>query len=148
MKIYGPYTRKDGRKHILIYDGKSRRTVSYPKWLMEQYLGRLLEDWETVDHINRDFTDDSLENLRVLSRSQHTREDNRYVKPIETVCVWCGKSVQRLPSDMRYYSKKGKAGPFCGKSCSGSYGAEIQNRKIDKLPIQPFPISEYYYLKK
>jgi hypothetical protein len=44
MKIYGPYTRKDGRKHVIVhYDGGRIRTVSYPKWLMEQHLGRELE---------------------------------------------------------------------------------------------------------
>ena len=38
MKIYGPYTRKeDNRQHVIIIDGEKRRTVSYPKFLMEQH---------------------------------------------------------------------------------------------------------------
>lgn len=64
MKIYGPYTRLDGRK-IIIIDG---RTVSYPKYLLEQHLGRKLTDNETCDHIDGDFTNNSISNLRVLSR--------------------------------------------------------------------------------
>jgi len=66
-KVYGPYTREDGRKHVIHYDGKTRRTQSYPRYLMEQHLGRELLPNETVDHINEDFTDDRIENLQLLS---------------------------------------------------------------------------------
>ena len=70
MKIYGPYLRKDGRKHVVIInDDGTSCTRSYPRLLLEQKLGRPLLDTETVDHIDGDFTNDSFENLRVLSRS-------------------------------------------------------------------------------
>jgi len=70
LKMYGPYLRKDGRKHILWYDTitKQKITESYPKYLMEKYLGRKLTKDETVDHINNDFTDNRIENLQILSR--------------------------------------------------------------------------------
>lgn len=63
--------RADGRKHVIIYDHetKKRRTQSYPRYIMEQLLGRALEDWETVDHIDEDFTNDDPANLQILSRS-------------------------------------------------------------------------------
>lgn len=49
--IYGPYARSDGRKHMILIDENGfRTTISYPKYLMEQYLGRKLADDETVDH--------------------------------------------------------------------------------------------------
>jgi len=72
MKIYGPYLRKDGRKHIIIIhnDGRSQ-TRSYPRLLLEQKLGRELKEDETVDHIDGDFTNDAPENLRVLSRAEN-----------------------------------------------------------------------------
>ena len=34
---------------------------------MENHLGRLLEDWETVDHIDNDETNDEISNLQILS---------------------------------------------------------------------------------
>ena len=74
--IYGPYKRKDGRKHLVLYDTgiKSKQTVSYPKYLVEQHYRITLKDNETVDHINNDFSDDSLENLQVLDRATNIRK--------------------------------------------------------------------------
>lgn len=74
MKVYGPYKRKDGRQHVIVYyeDGR-QRTVSYPKFLMERHLGRELHpDKETIDHINNDFNDNRLENLRIIDRVSHS----------------------------------------------------------------------------
>lgn len=73
----GPYTRKDNRKIISIKIGDSWRTISYPKYLMEEYLGRFLNDDETVDHINADFTDDRIENLQILTRAQNAAKAHK-----------------------------------------------------------------------
>lgn len=73
MKISKPYTRPDGRKHVIITkeDG-SKTTRSYPRFLLEEKLGRKLLPEETVDHIDGNFKNDSPENLRVLSRSENS----------------------------------------------------------------------------
>jgi hypothetical protein len=44
MKVWGPYKRKDGRQIVIVVErnGK-RRTVSYPKWILELQLGRKLD---------------------------------------------------------------------------------------------------------
>jgi hypothetical protein len=73
VKVYGPYSRPDGRKHVVLYENGQRTTVSYPKWLMEQKLGRKLEPNETVHHVNGDFTDDRLDNLQVIDKHDHLR---------------------------------------------------------------------------
>jgi len=75
-KVYGPYTRKDGRKHVIHYDGKTRKTQSYPRFLMERHLGRPLLPEEHVDHINGDYTDDRLENLQLLSQAENNRKSS------------------------------------------------------------------------
>ncbi len=75
MRIYGPYKRKDGRKHVvIIYEDGTRQTKSYPRLMMEQHLGRGLTKEETVDHINNDFTDDRIENLQILSLSDSCKK--------------------------------------------------------------------------
>jgi hypothetical protein len=147
MRVYGPYTRKDGRKHVVLWNGETTQTVSYPRYIMEAHLGRKLEEWETVDHINRDFTDDRIENLRLVGRSQHSKDDATYAKLIKNECVWCGTKLLRRPSKMREAAKRAQAGPFCSKKCIGEYGRMVQNSML-RLPIQDSPQSEYYQKEK
>lgn len=45
----------------------------YHRWLMEQKLGRKLSSDELVHHVNEDTMDNRIENLEVMSRSEHTR---------------------------------------------------------------------------
>lgn len=119
MKVYGPYTRKDGRKHIILYDGINRTTISYPKYLMEQHLGRKLEDWETVDHINEDFTDDRIENLQILSRADNIRKSIVPEELINITCGWCSKITTKKAKDVRGNEKKGYLIHYCDRSCAG-----------------------------
>lgn len=41
--------------------------------VMESHLGRKLEDYETVHHINGDKTDNRIDNLRIMSKKEHLR---------------------------------------------------------------------------
>jgi len=43
------------------------------RWIMENHLGRKLERWEHVHHINGDSRDNRIENLQVLSNSEHQK---------------------------------------------------------------------------
>lgn len=150
-KIYGPYTAKDGRQRVFItYKNGRKRTVSYPKWLKEQELGRELDPVkETIDHINRDFTDNTPDNLRIIPISLHVQEDVKRVKLIVLSCIYCGEQTKpRSPRFARRAAKNNKAGPFCSKRCSGKYGAELQNGRQKRLDAQNPIDSEYYILKK
>lgn len=149
MQIYGPYTRPNGRRLIIevSHRGK-RRTVSYPKWLLEQQLGRKLHpDKETVDHIDSDLNNNDINNLRIMPRKEHSTEDTRRVKFVDFQCPWCDKNFARSPRLVRDKSKKKKAGPFCSRRCAGKYSRKLQLKLIDKLGPQPFLISEYYKKK-
>lgn len=53
-------------------NGKQHRLHRY---VMEQHLGRRLERWEHVHHINDDSYDNRLENLVVLSNSDHQKQE-------------------------------------------------------------------------
>jgi len=134
MKVYGPYTRKDGRKHVILYDPKTqkRTTVSYPKYLMEQHLGRKLGIDKTVDHIDDDFTNDDLGNLQILTRLENVKKSH-LLRPAEFYifeCPICKVHFKSRMSDYRYHQeKKGKAGPFCSKTCAGVYGTDVQNNR-------------------
>jgi len=133
MKVYGPYTRKDGRQHVILYDGTIKKTVSYGKYLLEQYLGRNLLPDETCDHIDGDFTNNDLSNLQVLTRrdnilkyaKEHPKEIGQYI------CPQCKKQfVKEVRSVRGNQIKQGKKGPFCSKSCAGKYGNNVQNGRV------------------
>lgn len=95
MKVYGPYSRKDGRQVVILKTPKknNHRTVSYPKYLAEMSLGRYLDDDETIDHIDGDFTNNELGNLRVVKRSEHCRSHVPAKNLIKFNCPVCGKQV-------------------------------------------------------
>lgn len=127
MKIYGPYLRKDGRQHIIIVDEGKKRTVSYPKWIMEQAIGRSLASNETVHHKDEDPLNNEITNLEILDRSTHGKLHAKRVAPVEFLCVWCGKAGTQRANHLRNNGKQGKAGPFCSRHCAGEYGASVQN---------------------
>lgn len=145
-KVYGPYLRDDGRQIVIIKDDNGgSRTVSWPKYLMEQHLGRQLDpDAETVDHINRNKDDNDLNNLRLVPRNEHSRDDTRRVKLVKSKCSMCDKEFERSPRLMRDKNKKGRRGIFCSRRCAGRYSRKLQLGLIEKFPVQPHVESEYY----
>lgn len=149
MQVYGPYTRPNGRRLVIVVDknGK-RRTVSYPKWLLEQQLKRKLDpDKETVDHIDSNLHNNELSNLRIMPRDEHSKEDTRRVKWIDFSCPWCDKTFSRSPRLVRDKAKKNRSGPFCSRNCAGKYSRMLQLKLIDKLAPQPYIVSEYFKKK-
>ena len=124
MKVYGPYTRKDGRQHVVLYKDGVRKTVSYPKYLLEQKIGRLLLPSETCDHIDNDHTNNCLDNLQVLTRSNNARKQMT-LKPAEVktfICPVCNTSFTKRLSIVRGNLRKGRSGPYCSRSCAGKGG--------------------------
>lgn len=149
-KVYGPYNRKDGRQHVIvIFPDKKRKTVSYPKYLIENHLQRYLEQDETVDHIDCDFTNNSLSNLRILKRGEHTRQDVKRYAGQDFKCPECNKSFSlsgRKLHNAIHNRKKGKAGPFCGRSCAGKYSKKVQTDQSERLKVKQV-VPEYTTLK-
>lgn len=144
-KVNGPYDRKDGRQHIILNNtnlangikGKTK-TISYPKAIIEVELKRRLSPNETVDHIDKNPLNNNLCNLQVLSRKAHVLLDAKRRKPIIVNCTICGKLFEANRGQLR----KDKSGFFCSRSCSGKYGAEIQNGR--RVKVEKVFNVEYY----
>lgn len=125
MKVYGPYVhttgRLKGRRYLtIINDDGTKTSMLYSRYLMEQHLGRKLSSAEHVDHIDDDFTNDSIENLQILSVSENVKKDHlrRPDKEIlDLVCVGCGASFTREGRRERGNRKQGKTGPYCTRGC-------------------------------
>lgn len=123
MKVYGPYTRKDNRKHVcIVYSDGSKKTKSYAKYLLEQQLGRELTEDETADHINNDPSDDRIENLQVLSRSDNIAKAAALLPGRQMytfTCLECGKQATKYLNYVLNNTRMGKRGPFCSRRCAG-----------------------------
>jgi hypothetical protein len=130
-KVYGPYKRKeDGREHVILvkYVDREKKslTVSFPKYKMELHLGRYLSDDETIDHDDGDFTNNDISNLKIMSRVGNASKGAIKVEVQDSLCKWCS-AVFKPSRQQRYARVENRAGPFCSKSCSGKYGASVQN---------------------
>lgn len=149
FKVFGPYSKGAGTKRkivIVVYKDGRRRTVSYPKWIMEQHLGRELGIDETVDHWDTDIDNNDLSNLSVINRSEHSANDTRRVDPIELECPWCGELFSRQPRKLRERAKSGQP-VFCSKSCAGKYSRFLQLKLIDAFAPAEHVESVYYKRK-
>lgn len=128
VKVFGPYqSKKDLRLRVVLenIDG-SKTTVSYPKYLMEIAQGRYLDSDETVDHIDGDYLNNNLDNLRVLKRNIHAKNDVVRNMDIKVSCQWCGRKFTIKGSTIKDRNRR-NTGCFCSKRCTGLYGVAIQN---------------------
>ena len=127
FKVYGPYTRKsDGRQIVrlrAVDKPHNMKTISYPKYLVEVYLDRTLNPDEVVDHIDGDFLNNDLSNLRIVDRSTHTKSHQNLKVSQCKFCVVCGKEFQ---------SKSGKRITCGSKSCAGKLAHIIGYNKGHK----------------
>jgi len=124
-KIYGPYqSKKDLRIRIMVYDGIHKITISYPKFIMECKLQRLLENNEEVHHKDNLEFNDIIENFEIKTNKEHKKE--HMIAAEYFICPICktgfkleGIKLSRYKTERKRFSNM--AGPFCSKSCAGTY---------------------------
>ena len=115
LQTYGPYTRRDGRMHVILVRHnsagsiESRRTVSYPKYLVEKYLDTYIDERYTIDHIDGDFTNNELDNLRIVLRDRHSSSHALMRETLTKQCVVCGGSFNTTHANRA----------TCSKHCAG-----------------------------
>lgn len=124
-KCYGPYERKDGRRHVVLVHNitKQKKTVSYPKYKMELKLGKYLEPNEEIHHINEFIWDDREENLQIINKIEHKKNhqlgNSKYLPEIHK-CAVCGKDMLLNSNQVRQrVCKQIIKGPYCSRQCQG-----------------------------
>ena len=149
VKKNGPYQGKDSRlRLILTYNDSHKQTISYPRYVMENYLGRYLSSTEQIDHIDGNPLNNDISNLQILPIKVHQQLDANRNKDAIAVCKYCGKEflIEGKTLSNRNRKDRHQSGYFCSRRCSGKYGVEIQlglrnHRKEDKI------VSETYKVK-
>ena len=84
-------TNPEGRKTLILFNNKDdRSSTQYARYLLAVKLGRFLAPEETVDHIDGDKRNDSIDNLQVLSLAENVRKSHKK-EDYHCVCPICGK---------------------------------------------------------
>ena len=63
------YTCSDGR--IRVYDPETKKVRSYPRYVMEQHIGRSLSSNEDVHHIDENPLNNDISNLKIIAHGEH-----------------------------------------------------------------------------
>lgn len=129
MKQYLYTNQKDGRSRIVIVnDDGSHTSKSYPRFLIEQSIGRELFPNEDVHHKDGDVTNNSLDNLEIIPHGEHQKIHSTKYFDIEKVCCVCGKTfIFTAKQQSNYYSdlnRGRKRGLTCSKRCASIFGAK------------------------
>ena len=136
-KLYGPYSSKqDGRlRCVIVFPNGTKKTISYPKYIVEKHYNRELKENETVDHIDGNFLNNDISNLRIIGRNEHAYNDVKRNKDVIYKCDYCGKEFIIKGDKLNYIFRKDRENTahFCSKQCVGKYNAERQHNKIDKI---------------
>lgn len=111
------------------FEDGTKRTVLQHREIMEKHLSRKLESCEHVHHLDENKRNNAIGNLEVLSNIEHGRQHAKRADLAKLVCLFCSKEFERIARHERNNRKKGKVGPFCGKSCTGKWSRQKQLRE-------------------
>lgn len=93
-----------------------RQRIYQHRWVMEQEIGRKLTNSEFVHHINGNKQDNSIENLVLVTKENHSREHQSVIKKLEVAIGLLRFVIKNDPSNLnvnwlnnvRYYMEVGK----------------------------------------
>lgn len=119
------YYDRYGYARVMGADGRLR---GEHRVVVEEATGRKLAKSEHVHHKNHVKDDNRLENLEVLTVTEHIREhhaERRVEKVVTLSCPTCGARFEMMPGRVRYRRKK-YVDIYCSRKCSAAAGRAAQ----------------------
>lgn len=151
--LYVVFHKSEGRRYanlVPMDTNKNRKTISYARYLMSVKEHRILEEWEHVDHIDNDKTNDSIDNLQILSITENNKKYAKFhgVTYVKLKCPNCGTIFSRQKRNT-FLSKSGKF-TGCSRTCSATFGVNLHNnpnniellKKLNENVICEYTINE------
>lgn len=113
-------TNTNRRRVDLVNNSKDRTTISFARYLVCVDRGSLLPDGYEVDHIDRDCSNDALDNLQVLSVEEHKEKTRLEATTgrtmVELTCQNCFKGFKREKRNV-----KPNTSPKCSRKCNAQF---------------------------
>lgn len=137
-KTYVYINSNDKRTRLVIKNADGKITSkSYPRVIMERYLGRQLLPDEDVHHIDGDVTNNSIENLQIIKHGEHQKQHSKKYFDKKAICQVCGREfIWDSKRQRRYYAdlKRNKSRIIsCSIQCSSYYGRMKQLNRINEI---------------
>lgn len=128
---YKLFHKKMGRWQVCLWSPKTnkRRTLLYSKYLMSIKEGRILGRDEEVDHVDGDRTNDSLDNLEIVTGDENRRraaDRSPGRTMVSLTCPQCSGAFER--ERRQTHLVKGGNATFCSRSCASKYYS--QKRRV------------------
>ena len=113
-------SKQDGRSRVDLFNSNAdRTTISYARYLLSIKLGRFLAENEEADHINKDNTDDSLDNIQLLTVEEHRAKTGNERRGRAFVTLICPQCLQEFQKEARFI--KPDTIPKCSRRCNALY---------------------------
>lgn len=144
----------DGRKRVAFAgtDGKIVSGMSYARYLMSVKLGYIVPDHLEVDHKDDDRTNDSIDNLQLLTEEENKlKQSYNYLMNVQVCfgyhCACCDTAFILTESVVKQRIAAGTTLAFCSARCSSQYHYHTSGQSAKGMTMNALKEIDISHLK-